>query len=77
MSQALDPSAGHFIDRRDQIGNGTPGVERRQFTNSHESLTADAREVATAIDAYKIKHRRRFITFEEMMNVIRELGYSK
>lgn len=74
MSQALD---NQFIDRRDQVGNATPGVERRQFTNSHESLSPDARELATAIDAYKIQHRRRFITFEEMMNVIRDLGYSK
>ena len=45
--------------------------------NSHDDLTPDAAELATAIDTYKMRHRRRFITFEEMLGVIRTLGYSK
>ena len=51
--------------------------ERRQFTNSHEELSPAARELARAIDTYKLRHRRRFITFEEMLSVIQSLGYSK
>jgi hypothetical protein len=30
-----------------------------------------------AIDGYKVKHRRRYVTFEEMLTVIRELGYER
>ncbi|MFN3193410.1 MAG: hypothetical protein ACE361_23055 [Aureliella sp.] len=65
-----------FVDRRSSGGAG-PGVERRQFTNSHNSLSPDARELAEAIDSYKIKNCRRYITFEEMLNVIQDLGYAK
>jgi hypothetical protein len=33
--------------------------------------------LADAIDSYKLAHRRRFITFEEMLGVVRSLGYNK
>ncbi len=67
-----------FVDRR-SYGSGTalPGRERRQFANSHEDLSPEAFELASAIDAYKAMHRRRFITYEEMLNVVKSLGYSK
>lgn len=67
-----------FVDRRSYNGvQGTPGKERRQFTNSHEGLSPEAQELAQAIDGYKMAHRRRFITFEEMLVVIKSLGYQK
>jgi len=66
-----------FQDRRQNHSASPNGLERRQFANSHHSLTPDARELAEAIDAYKLQNRRRFITFEEMLNVIQALGYSK
>lgn len=67
-----------FIDRRQTTGDASaPGRERRQFTNSHEELSPDARELAVAIDSYKLMHRRRFITFEEMLSVVKSLGYTK
>jgi hypothetical protein len=67
-----------FIDRRQNRTEGdAPNRERRQFTNSHDELTPDARELALAIDSYKLMHRRRFITFEEMLSVVKELGYHK
>jgi hypothetical protein len=65
-----------FIDRRSNSGTSS-GFERRQFGNSHNALSADARELAEAIDAYKIQNRRRYITFEEMLQVIQSLGYQK
>ena len=34
-------------------------------------------ELALAIDRYKLAHRRRFITYEEMLSVVKSLGYSK
>jgi hypothetical protein len=67
-----------FIDRRSNDSNGRPpGVERRQFANSYTELSPNAKELAEAIDKYKIHHRRRFITYEEMLNVITSLGYQK
>ncbi len=78
MSIAVDSTASPFVDRRNyDLGVGAPTGERRQFANSHNELSPDARELATAIDEYKLFHRRRFITFEEMLGVIRELGYRK
>lgn len=67
-----------FVERRvNQPGDGFAGRERRQFSNSYEELSPDARELATAIDNYKLQHRRRFITFEEMLYVMKMLGYHK
>ena len=70
------PSA-EFVDRRDYTVQDVPVRERRQFSNSHEELSPNARELAMAIDAYKLRHRRRFITFEEMLSLIESLGYAK
>ncbi|QDT69657.1 hypothetical protein MalM25_25960 [Planctomycetes bacterium MalM25] len=69
--------AAPFVDRRSQRGSGTPGRERRQFTNSHSGLSDEAAELASAIDSYKARHRRRFINYEEMLNVVKALGYSR
>jgi len=67
-----------FVERRvSRPQNSFDGRERRQFTNSHDELSPDARELATAIDNYKLQHRRRFITFEEMLHVMKLLGYRK
>lgn len=77
MSQTTDSAATAFDDRRSYSSEPAPFVERRQFSNSHEALSPNARELAIAIDEYKVRHRRRFITYEEMMSVIEELGYSK
>jgi hypothetical protein len=75
-SATLTPES--FVDRR---GLGHPGVEplfeRRQFANSYEELSPEAAELARAIDGYKVQHRRRFITFEEMLAVFKSLGYSR
>jgi hypothetical protein len=33
--------------------------------------------LALAIDEYKLHHRRRFITYQEMLDVVEALGYHK
>jgi len=66
-----------FVDRRSYQPTGPAGIERRQFTNSHQELSPDARELAVAIDEYKLRHRRRFITYEEMLSIVQQLGYHK
>ncbi|NIL95929.1 MAG: hypothetical protein GTO53_01545 [Planctomycetales bacterium] len=66
----------NFVDRRSYApGFDVPLRERRQFCNSHEDLSPEAQELARAIDQYKLVHRRRFITYEEMLSVIKSLGY--
>ena len=77
MSQVIDPTADSFVDRRDDSTKAPGGVERRQFANSHQNLSPEAAELAQAIDGYKSLHRRRFITYEEMLSVIKTIGYHK
>jgi len=80
MSQICQETDGTFVDRRENIAGAAqtaPWLERRQFANSYEELSPDARELAHAIDGYKLHHRRRFITYEEMLGVITSLGYHR
>jgi len=84
MSQTLEAvsdaacESDAFIDRRSYESSAvTPCRERRQFTNSHEELGSDAKEFAQAVDQYKLIHRRRFITYEEMLSIVTSLGYHK
>lgn len=72
MTQTQQP----FVDRRHNAGS-PPGVERRQFSNTYGELAPESRELAMAIDQYKLMHRRRFITYDEMLAVIKSLGYHK
>jgi hypothetical protein len=64
-----------FRDRRKSDQDGPPGVERRQFSPSYDSSRPEVNELARAVDQYKLTHRRRFITFEELYDVIVSLGY--
>jgi len=79
MSQsAASPDATGFVDRRDaEAVSLPPGRERRQFSNSHEGLSPEAQALAEAIDEYKLRHRRRFITYEEILSVVKSLGYRR
>ena len=82
MSQTLATPAFHsamaFVERRNPVAvEQMPICERRQFADSHEGLSPDAAELARAIDQYKLHHRRRFITFEEMLSVVKSLGYQR
>jgi hypothetical protein len=68
----------YFVERRGHVPTANePLFERRQFANSYDELSPDAAELARAIDGYKVQHRRRFVTFEEMLGVMKSLGYSK
>ncbi len=78
LESPISQSTVTFVDRRGPAAaEGMPVCERRQFANSHEGLSPDAAELAQAIDHYKMRHRRRFITFEEMLGVIQSLGYRR
>jgi hypothetical protein len=81
MTQLTTPTTVHsnsFLDRRNGDGIAVPpGVERRQFASSYHELSPAGREIALAIDEYKVRHRRRFITYDEMLHIIQTLGYNK
>jgi len=83
MSEALacpsvSPSPIPFVERRNPAAvEQMPICERRQFANSHDDLSPEAADLARAIDSYKLVHRRRFITFEEMLAVVKSLGYHR
>jgi hypothetical protein len=78
MEEVLEQKQAAFADRR-QLPSSTwaGGFERRQFGNTYNSTREEVNELAVAIDQYKLRHRRRFITFEELYDVIASLGYHK
>ena len=78
MSQGMAFVGEPFLDRRNSVVlPDAAGSERRQFADSHDDLSSEAQELATAIDAYKLRHRRRFISYEEMLSVVKMIGYHK
>lgn len=66
-----------FVDRRQARSDSNNGSERRQFGNSHNGLSEAGRELAEAIDSYKVQNRRRYVTTDELLSVIYSLGYAK
>ncbi|MCA9086360.1 MAG: hypothetical protein KDA81_20015 [Planctomycetaceae bacterium] len=67
-----------FVDRRRSAETtNQSGAERRQFRDGDRSRRPEVAEFAAAVDEYKISHRRRFITFEELFDVFTSLGYHR
>jgi hypothetical protein len=66
-----------FVDRRQNQGEAAGRLERRQFSESRQTGRPEVDELAKAVDRYKLLHRRRFITFEELFDVMVSLGYHK
>jgi len=77
MQSLVEQKPASFVDRRRHTGERADGPERRQFTNSHNSERSEVTELAEAVDRYKLLHRRRFITYEELYDVLSGLGYRK
>ncbi|MDO4586910.1 MAG: hypothetical protein Q4C95_06375 [Planctomycetia bacterium] len=44
---------------------------------SPDDRRENARQLAQALEQYKLLHRRRFLTFEEIIAVLESLGYKK
>ncbi len=72
---AYSPPTPGFVDRR--VSSDSTDMERRQFGNNYDNLSPGARELGEAIDRYKLMNRRRYVTYEEMLNIVLSLGYSK
>jgi hypothetical protein len=78
MSATAFSETDSFVDRRGPVQVADqPLFERRQFANTYDELSPEAADLARAIDGYKVQHRRRFVTFEEMLSVIKSLGYKR
>jgi len=79
MSQHIDQSAVEmrFQNRRISEQDRKAGQERRQFRDGNRSDRPEVAELADAVDNYKLKNFRRFITFEELFDVMQSLGYHK
>ena len=78
MQTVLEQQNSSFIDRRAGMEAGRQaGPERRQFSASVSATRPEIAELSEAVDQYKLRHRRRFITFEELYDVMAELGYHK
>ncbi len=74
----IQPETNGFVDRRNpNVQRNSPGLERRQFSDGHASLSPDAAELGVAIDQYKLEKCRRYISYEEMLTIVKSLGYSK
>ncbi len=77
-SALLESAGSVFIERRQRDPDTSPAVaERRQFRDGSRSDRPDVAELANTIDDYKVANRRRFITFEELFDVMISLGYHK
>ena len=50
---------------------------RNSAGSTHRDLPPAVRELAQEIDRYKFRHRRRFISYEEILSVVKTLGYRK
>ncbi len=77
MEQQSQDSANFFERRRGDAGPAPGNGERRQFRDGNRSARPEVAELANAIDDYKLAHRRRFITFEELFDVMVSLGYHR
>lgn len=80
MSQAtpdLELAESGFVDRRVRPSTALPHGERRQFANDYASLSPAAAELGRAVDSYKVRNRRRFVTYEELLDIFLSLGYRK
>jgi hypothetical protein len=77
MQTVAEQNPRTFVDRRasGEARDGAP--ERRQFRSTPDASRPEVAEFAAAVDAYKARHRRRFITFDELFDVMTELGYHK
>jgi hypothetical protein len=53
------------------------GGQPPQFVDLLRAARPEVTELAEAVDQYKLRHRRRLISFEELYEVITELGYRK
>jgi hypothetical protein len=70
-------TAAHFPDRRQRSRSSQEGLERRQFSSNYSELSPAGAELGQAIDSYKVANRRRYVTYDEIIQVLSALGYHR
>ena len=77
-SSAVERDEDHSLaDRRQRSRSSQDGMERRQFGSNYSELTPAGAELGKAIDSYKVAHRRRYGTYDEILLVLVTLGYER
>jgi hypothetical protein len=77
-SRVADRDEEHSLaDRRQRSRSSQDGMERRQFGSNYSELTPAGAEFGKAIDSYKVAHRRRYVTYDEILLVLETLGYER
>ncbi len=65
-----------FIERRPASSRyEQAGIERRQFPNADIEISTEGFELARAIDLYKFENKLQRVNVEELLTIIRSLGY--
>lgn len=64
-----------FVDRRQREETSPVGAERRQFAGNYRDLSPEAKRLSDAIDQYKLCHRRRVIDPDEIVGILKSIGY--
>lgn len=78
QSTVTEERSSVFVERRQRDASEVKSTpERRQFRDGDRSARPEVAEFANAVDDYKIAHHRRFITFEELYDVMASLGYHR
>ncbi|MDP1560450.1 MAG: hypothetical protein Q8M16_03545 [Pirellulaceae bacterium] len=70
-------AAEHFPNRRYRSRSSQEGLERRQFSSNYSELSPAGAELGLSIDSYKVANRRRYVTYDEILQVLSALGYHR
>jgi len=66
-----------FPNRRQRSRSSQDGLERRQFSSNYSELSPAGAELGQAIDSYKVANHRRYVTYDEILQVLSTLGYHR
>jgi hypothetical protein len=65
-----------FVERRPASSRyEQAGIERRQFPNAGIEISTEGYELARAIDLYKFENKQQRVNVEELLAILRSLGY--
>lgn len=70
-------AAERFPNRRHRSRSSQEGLERRQFSSNYTELSPAGAELGLSIDSYKVANHRRYVTYDEILQVLAALGYHR
>jgi hypothetical protein len=66
-----------LLERHPENDDRKSPTKHRQFADGYAGLSPAAAELGRAIDQYKLENHRKYLSHEEMLTLIQQLGYSK